>query len=95
MLLIENDLGRAGMGYVRELYAAALLLAMREGRVLLEVPLNQSWPVHDSRVVGMDSRIGMWCDRPPYTLQCFFSPWTHCTQPDLSTHEPIRPVHAG
>ena len=29
-----------------------------------------------------------WCDRPPYTLQCLFEPWTHCPVPPESEHTP-------
>ena len=38
----------------------------------------------------------MWCDRPPFTLQCFFEPWTHCASPhDISSHEPIHYIKQG
>jgi len=71
-MLIEDDMSRAGLGFTGRLLASALLLAIRHGRVLLEVPqVNET-----SR-----TPFGRWCDQPPYTLQCAFEPWTNCPLP--------------
>ena len=40
-LLVEDDLARAGLGFSAKIWAAALLFAVREERVLLEVPRGE------------------------------------------------------
>ena len=37
LLLVEDDLTKAGLGFTAKLWAVALLLAMRDNRVLVEV----------------------------------------------------------
>ena len=81
-LLIENDQPFSGLGSIRELYQAALLVAVRDRRILVEIPLNQSWPQPPPANRSV-SPMPRWCDVPPFTLNCFFEPWTHCA-PDLS-----------
>ena len=49
----------------------ALLLAVRDQRVLLEIPSSHP------------NRSRLWCDRPPYTFGCVFEPWSYCPAPDL------------
>ena len=67
-LLVTNDLVGAGLGMTARLLEVLLLTAVQRRRVLLEVPLQTG-------------EVGRWCDRPPYTLACFFRPWTHCPRP--------------
>jgi hypothetical protein len=43
MLLVEDDLQAQGLGMTAEYLALALLLALRERRVLAEVPVDPSW----------------------------------------------------
>jgi len=64
-LLIENDLYRAGLGMVGRLLVSVFLLALRQGRILLEIPLSNRTDAP-------------WCDRPPFTFGCVFRPWTRC-----------------
>lgn len=101
-LLIEDDLKGQGFGYSVMFYEVALLMAMSEGRVLLEVPVDPTWKplgANASRVWAWNdtfayarsyhhapAREPRWCQRPPYTLQCFLEPWTHCPVPPVSKH---------
>ena len=96
MLLLEDDLTAQGLGYSANFYASMLLVAMRAQRVLLEVPVNASWPspqlanttFHETNLHAAVAP--RWCDRPPHTLQCFFRAWTHCAVPPLAKH--VAPV---
>ena len=65
LLLVEDDLSQAGLGWMARYLHAAMLLAHADRRVVMEVP----------------ARTPRWCDRPPYTLQCLFSPWSPCPVP--------------
>lgn len=65
LLLVEDDLAQAGLGWTAEYFHAAMILAHKDKRVLVEVP----------------SAHPRWCDRPPYTLQCLFAPWSPCATP--------------
>lgn len=65
--------------------AVALELAVKQQRVLKEIPVNRSWQHNTGKArarqaagFGNSSR---WCDRPPYTFECFYNPWTHCLAP--------------
>ena len=69
-LLVRDDFRGSGLGWTARMFASALLLAMRQSRVLLEIPV---W--HGS------SRDARWCRQPPYTLQCFYRAWSHCKPP--------------
>mmetsp|Transcript_40258 Transcript_40258/g.117281 ORF Transcript_40258/g.117281 Transcript_40258/m.117281 type:complete len:462 (+) Transcript_40258:55-1440(+) len=69
-LLVENDMRGAGLGMVAKLLVPALLLAVRDRRVMIEVP-----PRNRSR--------SLWCDRPPHSLACFVVPWSHCEVPTI------------
>ena len=42
-LLLEDDLDSAGFGWTARMLASVLTIAKRQGRVLLEMPLNASW----------------------------------------------------
>ena len=67
-LFVENDLPGSGLGMLSKLLIAALRLAARDGRVMVEVPhRNRSGIIQQ-----------LWCDRPPHTLSCVFEPWSHC-----------------
>ena len=70
-LLLENDVSRAGLGMQARFIVQALLLAVRDRRVLLEIPSSHP------------NRSKLWCDRPPYTFECVFEPWSYCSAPDL------------
>ena len=67
LLLVEDDLSRAGVGWTARHLHAVLLAARRDGRVLMEVPAADQPP--------------RWCDKPPYTLQCLYAPWSPCALP--------------
>jgi hypothetical protein len=69
-LVFEDDLERTGLGYEARLLVSLLLLAVRQERVLVERPAPN---VSTSR----------WCDRPPFSLQCLYEPWSHCSLPKL------------
>ena len=88
-LLIEDDLEEAGLGFTVSVHAAALLIAVQQRRVLLEIPVNDSWRLpfwdkpgswHYKRRKVLAAR-PRWCDRPPWTLQCLYEPPTHCAAP--------------
>ena len=101
-LLFEDDLSAQGFGYSLNFYKFALLMAMTEGRVLLEVPVDPNWQPkgggNTSKVVWNEtmrysrtgrhspSRRARWCSQPPFTLMCFFDRWSHCATPDESEH---------
>jgi hypothetical protein len=71
-LLVEDDLDGAGLGYTARLLAALLLFAMRDRRVLLEVP--------QTNASTRSAVKGRWCSRAPHTLQCAYLPWSHCDE---------------
>lgn len=81
-LLVKIDLPNAGLGMLSRVLASALLLAVRENRVLIEMPLNGSTELprgafHLGRAPGKGMTSSPpWCDRAPYTLQCFYLPST-------------------
>lgn len=79
LLLLEDDMSGAGVGMTARLTVAALLLAMRESRVLLEVPVNGSWSHRNAHIAG--SKTPRWCGAAPFTWRCFYRPWTHCSLP--------------
>ena len=64
-LVVRNDLHGAGLGYVAKLMSFALSLAVNEGRVLIEEAVERP----------------LWCTVPPYTMQCFYRPWSDCKPP--------------
>jgi hypothetical protein len=70
-LLLENDVSHAGLGMQARFILQALLLAVRDQRVLLEIPSSHP------------NRSKLWCDRAPYTFECVFAPWSYCPAPDL------------
>jgi hypothetical protein len=70
-LLLENDVSHAGLGMQARFILQALLLAVRDQRVLLEIPSSHP------------NRSKLWCDCPPYTFECVFEPWSYCPAPDL------------
>lgn len=97
-LLVEDDLARAGLGFSAKIWAAALLFAVREERVLLEVPRGEirrrslvpdldeghgvpNTPTEWEKLRNASVPTPRWCDRAPYTLQCFYAAWSHCTPP--------------
>jgi len=59
-LLLENDVSHAGLGMQARFILQALLLAVRDQRVLLEIPSSHP------------NRSKLWCDRAPYTFECVF-----------------------
>ena len=81
LLLVEDDLLRSGIGFTSSVWVSAFLLAIRARRVLIEVPHNSSWPpklMPSGAPHALASEDARWCSQPPYTLQCFLAPWTHC-----------------
>ena len=89
-LIIEDDLYQQGLGFSMNFYAAALSIAARDGRVLLEAPVNHSWPPSLSKQHTQQNSShspipkkerARWCDRPPHTQQCFYDAWSHCQLP--------------
>ena len=64
-LILYDDAMAAGLGYTARLLGRALLVAVREQRVLINAP-------HPT---------ARWCGRPPYTLACHYEAWTHCPMP--------------
>ena len=81
LLLVEDDLLMSGIGFTSSVWVSAFLLAMRARRVLIEVPHNSSWPpklTPSGAPHALASEDARWCSQPPYTLQCFLAPWTHC-----------------
>ena len=98
LLLVEDDLTRQGLGFTATFWAAALLVAVRVGRVLIEVPLNNTWPhpsigQNISTIATSPALAARWCGVPPYTLQCFYAEWSHCTPPDDVFHEAPQTRH--
>ena len=101
-LLFEDDLAAQGFGFSLNFYRYALMMAMSENRVLLEVPVDPNWhplgsgntskflwnATHRYSRTGRHSpaRRPRWCGVPPFTLGCFFEPWSHCPVPDESLH---------
>lgn len=51
-----------------------LLTAVHQRRVMIEVPLTQG------------KAPGRWCNIPPYTMACFWKPWSHCAPPEQREH---------
>ena len=85
---MEDDLLLAGLGFTAKLWGAALLFAVREQRVLLEIPSGEcgrrnpdcvAWQLFSNHTV-----MPRWCDQPPNTLQCFYQAWTHCPAPPIT-----------
>ena len=68
LLVITNDAINSGFGHTAYYYAGALLLAMRQNRVLVEVGEPN---VSTAR----------WCGQPPWTFECFYDPWSSCLAP--------------
>ena len=69
-LLFYDDGPGGGLGYTAHIMAFMLLVAVHENRVLLNPPH------HATR---------RWCSIPPYTLACYYEPWSHCPVPE---HKP-------
>ncbi|KAL3900557.1 MAG: hypothetical protein SGPRY_012442 [Prymnesium sp.] len=65
VLLLSDDAIGTGLGYTARLLMIALLVAVKEQRVLMSVP----------------HRTNRWCDKPPYTLNCLYERWSHCPLP--------------
>ena len=97
MLLIEDDIAGQGLGMTAELMTFALLIAMKHGRVLLEVALDPNWGRTNTSVPYRAATAGpttpirpatrpRWCSRPPFTHQCFYRPWSHCAAGNTSEH---------
>ena len=66
MLILYDDAIEAGLGYTSKLIANALLLAIKEKRVLI-------MKEHPTR---------RWCSKFPFNLNCFYEPYTHCKPPN-------------
>jgi hypothetical protein len=101
LLLIEDDLAGQGLGATAHFMAVALLIAMRTGRVLLEVAVDPQWGRTNLSIPYRASSAGAstprfpaarprWCSRPPYTHQCFYQPWSNCTAGNTTEHQSPR-----
>ena len=95
VLLYEDDLAGAGLGYTSNLIASLLLWAVGQNRILLEVPVSATWfppkARNHERVFGgrAPSRQPRWCDMPPSTHQCYWQRLSHCEAPtDVARHVP-------
>ena len=83
LLLVEDDFTKAGLGFTAKIWQAALLIAMRDDRVLMEVRIGKHAGGCNAICKKRESYIERprWCDREPFTLQCLYRPWTHCQPP--------------
>jgi len=63
-LAVEDDLVRAGLGFTADMLSRLLYTAMLDRRILIEVRTKNP----------------RWCTTPPATLECFYQPWTNCSQ---------------
>jgi hypothetical protein len=50
----------------------------------------QPWPACAAQVPLDGTATPRWCDRPPFTLQCLYEPWTHCAPPPSSADHYAR-----
>ena len=98
-MLVEDDLSHAGLGFTAKLWIVALLIAMRDNRVLIEVRAvhaNERESSHRNQSSGIGGKLYQrprWCDRAPFTLQCLYLPWTHCTLPANRTISRLDMTH--
>ncbi len=92
-LLIEDDVLRQGVGFTSRYWLSALRLAVSSNRVLMEVPVDRDWPGFPVNL-GYPQNVAnpRWCLVPPFTLQCFYQPWTHCPLPREILEEVEPPV---
>ena len=86
-LIVVDDAIGTGLGYTTRLIMVALLVAVKERRVLMAAP----------------HRFNRWCAREPYTLNCIYQPWTHCQLPANYSSSAVKwnhrwaacPIHAS
>lgn len=62
-LRVTDDLKLAGMGFTAKMLCFLLCFANRKGRIFIE----------------SERGTGRWCSRSPYSLQCYYEPWTNCS----------------
>jgi hypothetical protein len=75
-LLVEDNLVGKGLGWLRNYWAVALVVAIQSGRVLHQVP-------------PLDANATRWCHVPPFTLECFFARWNDCASTNWSAFDGI------
>ena len=80
LLLVHDNLGGAGLGWSSNYWAIALAAAVQAGRVLHAVPSPSS---------ANSSLATRWCDRPPFTLECYYLRWNDCEGTPLSDEVPV------
>ena len=87
LLLVHDNLGGAGLGWSSNYWAIALAAAVQAGRVLHAVPSPSS---------ANSSLATRWCDRPPFTLECYYLRWNDCEGTPLSdeVHHPAVVIGA-
>lgn len=96
-LLVEDDLAEKGLGSTANILTTTLLYAMRQQRVLIEIPVDGTWRggAKDVNWVRRSSRAPRWCGQPPFTLSCFYESWTHCATPPLAAAQTARVAWQG
>lgn len=77
VLILADDAIGTGLGYTSRLLMVALMVAVKEKRVLMPVP----------------HRLNRWCARPPFTLNCLYEPWTHCPVPFNASARSVKWNH--
>ena len=80
LLLVHDNLGGAGLGWSSNYWSIALAAAVQAGRVLHAVPSPSS---------ANSSLATRWCDRPPFTLECYFLRWNDCEGTPSSDEVPV------
>ena len=90
LLLFEDDMAGAGLGFTSGIMQDLLLWAVTSNRVLVEVPANGSWngarshmPYNEGRKPSVAPR---WCDNGPRTHACYYQRLSHCEAPPPAEH---------
>ena len=65
LLLLEDDMRGSGLGSTTHMMTLVLLFAHSLNRTLVEVPSSSP----------------RWCVHSPWTLQCYYEPWSACGVP--------------
>lgn len=97
-LMVEDDLDHWRLGDSAAVLSKTLVFATGDHRVLLEQRVNASWQhnvirvdTHHSEHTAKAGLRPRWCDRPPWTLQCLYRPWSHCVPPAAALAAAVHP----